>query len=99
MKPFELPELTGTAVPTQSASLDLLGDMELDVRIDLGRAYVQRDDLLRVGQGAIVPLDKTTEEPIDIFAGGRLVARGEPLVLDGNLCVRVKEMISGVAAV
>jgi flagellar motor switch protein FliN len=99
MEPLELPELTGAPIPTQNASLEALTDIDLDVRIDLGRAYVHREDLLRLGPGAIVPLDKAADEPVDVFAGGRLIARGQVVVLDGKICVRVTEMVTGMAAV
>jgi len=99
MERLQLPPLTGQAVPTQDASLDLLGNVELDVRIDFGRAYLRREESTELDRGAIVPLDKTADEPVDIFAGGRLIARGEVLVLDGNYAVRVTELVAGTAAV
>jgi len=99
MERFELPKLTGTPVPTQGASLDVPSDMELDVRIDFGRTYLQREDLRRLAGGAIVPLDKTADEPVDVFVGGWLIARGEILVLDGNLCVRLTKLTTGAETV
>ncbi|HLA84371.1 MAG TPA: FliM/FliN family flagellar motor switch protein [Thermoguttaceae bacterium] len=99
MEPFQLPPLAGTPVLTQKASLDALADVEIDVRIDLGRAYLHRADASELGPGAIVPLDRAADAPVDVLAGGRLIARGELLVLDGKYCVRVTELVAGMAAV
>ena len=93
-----LPELTGTVAPTETPTLDFLNDVELDVRIDLGRTYMRLDDVLKLRPGDLVTLDKAAEDPVDIFAGGRLIARGEILVLDGYYGVRVTELATGVAA-
>jgi len=99
MERFQFPELTGTAATTETASLDLLGNVELDVRIDLGHAYMRLEDALRLGPGAVVPLDRSVDEPVDVFAGGRLIARGEILVLDDHFGVRVTELVTGIVAV
>ena len=53
------------------------------------------EDVLKLQRGAVIPLDKLASDPIDIFVNGRLVARGEVLVLNDNFCVRVAELISG----
>lgn len=98
IEPFSLPRLEGEAVPTEIATLDALGRMELDVAIDLGRAYVRPVDLARLTPGAIVPLDKPANAPVDIFVHGRLLARGEAIVLDGKICVRVTELVSAGSA-
>jgi len=81
--------LSGTAAPTETPTLDVLDDMELDLRIDLGQAYMRLDDVLRLEPGAVVSLDNAAEEPVDVVVGGQVIARGELLVLDGRYCVRV----------
>ena len=86
---FTFPELSGTAAPTETPTLDVLDDMELDLRIDLGQAYMRLDDVLRLEPGAVVSLDNAAEEPVDVVVGGQVIARGELLVLDGRYCVRV----------
>lgn len=95
MERFELQELDGSSVPTCEASLELPGDMELDVTIELGRTYLERDDAMHLSGGSIVPLNKSAQQPVDILAGGRLIARGEPVVLDGKIGVRVTELVAG----
>jgi flagellar motor switch protein FliN/FliY len=53
------------------------------------------EDVLRLKQGAVVTLDKLAGDPVDIYANGRLIARGEVLVLNDNFCVRVAELVTG----
>ena len=71
-------------------------DETLDLRIELGRTYVCRDEVQKLRAGAVVPLDNAAGDLVDLYAGGQLIARGEVLTLDGNLGVRVVELISRV---
>ncbi len=98
VQPFELKDLFGAAPANERASMDLLRDVQLDLKIELGRTQMQLEDVLRMKQGAVVTLDKLAGDPVDIYANGRLIARGEVLVLNDNFCVRVAELISGDAA-
>ncbi len=74
--------------------MELLGDVELDVSIELGRTDMVVEDVLRLGQGAVVELDKLAGDPVDVLVNGRLVARGEVLVLNDNFCIRVSEIVA-----
>lgn len=76
--------------------LGLLDDVELDVRIELGRTDMYIEDVLRLGEGSVVQLDKNAGDPVDIYVNDRLVARGEVLVLNENFCVRVNDIISPI---
>ncbi|MED5287078.1 MAG: flagellar motor switch protein FliN, partial [Planctomycetota bacterium] len=80
---------------TEHATLDLLRDVELDLKIELGRTQMHLDEVLRLKRGSVVSLDKLAGDPVDVYVNGRLVARGEVLVLNDNFCVRVAELISG----
>lgn len=95
LAPFELKDLTGSRPNTQKASLSLLRDVELDLRIELGRTHMYLEDVLQLRKGTVVALDKLAGDPVDIFVNGRLVARGEILVLNDNFCVRVADLVSG----
>jgi flagellar motor switch protein FliN/FliY len=92
---FELKDLSGAPASTERASLELLRDVELDLRIELGRTQMYLEDVLQLRRGSVVPLDKLAGDPVDVYVNGRLVARGEVLVLNDNFCVRVAELISG----
>jgi flagellar motor switch protein FliN len=95
VKPFEFKDLFGAQPANEQASLDLLNDVQLDLKIELGRTHMHLEDVLRLKQGAVVTLDKLAGDPVDIYANGRLIARGEVLVLNDNFCVRVAELIAG----
>jgi len=94
---FQFEELTGAAPSQDNATLDLIRDVELDLKIELGRTNMYLEDVLRLRKGSVVPLDKLAGDPVDIYVNDRLVARGEVLVLNDNFCVRVAELIAGVA--
>jgi flagellar motor switch protein FliN len=98
VKPFEFQDLFGAQPANEQASLDLLNDVQLDLKIELGRTQMHLEDVLRLKQGAVVTLDKLAGDPVDIYANGRLIARGEVLVLNDNFCVRVAELIANDAA-
>ncbi len=83
---------------TDAATLDLVGDVELDLSIELGRTRMHLEEVLKLNKGAVVPLDKLAGDPVDIYVNGRLVARGEVLVLNDNFCVRVAELVVGTSA-
>jgi flagellar motor switch protein FliN/FliY len=98
MKPFEFRSLSGRAPNTDSATLDLLRDVQLDLKIELGRTHMQLEEVLQLKTGAVVTLDKLAGDPVDIFVNGRLIARGEVLVMNDNFCVRVAELFAGESA-
>jgi flagellar motor switch protein FliN/FliY len=92
---FRFEELRGAPASTETATLDLISDVELDLKIELGRTQMYLEDVLKLRRGSVVPLDKLAGDPVDIFVNGRLIARGEVLVMNDNFCVRVAELIAG----
>lgn len=96
LKPFDLKNLAGSPPSTEKATLELLRDVELDLRIELGRTHMYLEDVLKLRRGSVVSLDKLAGDPVDVYVNGRLVARGEVLVLNNNFSVRVAELISSV---
>ena len=79
---------------TVGGGIDMLSDVELDVRIELGRTEMMVEDVLQLGTGSVVELDKLAGDPVDVFVNGRRVARGEVLVLNDNFCIRVSEVVA-----
>ncbi|MND01172.1 Flagellar motor switch protein FliN [compost metagenome] len=53
------------------------------------------EEVLKLKRGSVVALDKLAGDPVDVFVNGRMVARGEVLVLNDNFCVRVTELVAG----
>jgi len=77
-----------------SANIDMLVDVPLRVKIELGRNRMSLEDILRLKEGSIVELDKLAGDPLDVLVNDRLVAKGEVLVLNDNFCVRITEIIN-----
>jgi flagellar motor switch protein FliN/FliY len=92
-KPFTLADLGATLSKSKKETLDLLSDVQLHVRIELGRTRMYVEDVLQLGDGAVVELDKLAGDPVDVFVNDRHVARGEVLVLNDNFCVRINEIL------
>jgi len=78
--------------------IDLLGDVNLNVKIELGRTRMLVEDVLRLDSGSVVELDKLAGDPVDVYVNGQPVARGEVLVLNDNFCVRINEILSTAQA-
>lgn len=92
--PFELPSFSGAAGNGAPAPIDLLSDVDLQVKIELGRTRMLVEDVLKLADGAVIELDKLAGDPVDIYVNERHVARGEVLVLNDNFCVRINEILS-----
>ncbi|MDR1479579.1 MAG: flagellar motor switch protein FliN [Planctomycetaceae bacterium] len=92
---FQFPEFGGTVPSAEHATLDQISEVELNVKIELGRTDMYLEDVLKLRKGSVVPLDKTAGDPVDIYVNGRLLARGEVLVMNENFCVRVAELLAG----
>ncbi len=91
---FESPEFdSGGSSSGKRSDMDLLSDVHMNVRIELGRTKMFVEDVLRLGDGAVVELDKLAGDPVDVYVNDRKVARGEVLVLNDNFCVRISEIV------
>jgi flagellar motor switch protein FliN/FliY len=95
ISPFQLRDFSSAPASGEKATIDLLRDVDLDVRIELGRTQMYLEDVLKLRRGAVVPLEKLAGDPVDIFVNGRLIARGEVLVMNDNFCIRVAELLAG----
>jgi flagellar motor switch protein FliN/FliY len=85
-------EKTETKAPQRD--IDFLLDIPLEVTVELGRARMAVRDLLQLGQGSILELDKSAGEPLEILVNNRLVARGEVVVVNERFGIRLTEVIS-----
>jgi flagellar motor switch protein FliN len=90
---FSLNDLTPTSDPHDRQPIDLLGEVEMDLRIELGRTEMRLEEVLQLRSGSVVALDKLAGDPVDVYVNGRLIARGEVLVLNDNFCIRVTELV------
>jgi len=106
-KPIERPEpqvevrqaafqpLTKAPVYNSPRNIDLILDVPLEISVVLGKTKKNIRDILNLGTGSLIELDKLAEEPVDILVNGKKVAYGEVVVVDENFGVRITSIISG----
>jgi flagellar motor switch protein FliN/FliY len=75
-------------------NLDLLMNVSLGLSAELGRRTMRLGELLRLGAGAIVDLDRRADAPVDLYVNGRLIARGEIVAVDERFGVRITEVVA-----
>jgi len=80
--------------PSSRNNVDLILDVQLNVAVELGRARMQVRDVLGLGPGSVVELDKHAGEPVEVVVNNKTVARGEVVVIDENFGVRITEIVS-----
>ena len=80
-------------LPTSSQDLEAVYDIPVQVSAVLGKSTMQVSQLLKLGRGAIVELDRKVGEAIDIYVNNRLVARGEVVVVEDRLGITMTEII------
>lgn len=78
---------------TQQENIDLIMDVPLEVTVELGRTHKSIKEILEFGPGTIIELDKIAGEPIDVFVNGKLVAKGEVVVIEESFGIRVTDII------
>jgi flagellar motor switch protein FliN/FliY len=83
-----------TAADGAARPLDFILDIPLEISVELGRTRMVINDLLQLGQGSVVELSKLAGEPLEIFVNGKLVARGEVVVVNEKFGVRVTDIVS-----
>ncbi len=77
-------------------NLDFILDIPLKVTVELGRTEVMIKDLLQLGQGSVLELDKLAGEPLEILVNGKLVAKGEVVVVNEKFGIRLTDIISPI---
>ncbi|MEM9711753.1 MAG: flagellar motor switch phosphatase FliY [Actinomycetota bacterium] len=93
VSPATYPELSAVTQPASPADLALLSDVALSVTVELGRTLLPVRDVLDLAEGSVVELDRPAGAPVDILVNGTLVARGDVVVVDDELGVRISEVL------
>ena len=75
-------------------NMDFLLDIPLDITVELGKSKITIGDLLKLGQGSVVELDKLTNQPLQIFVNKKLMGEGEVVVVNEKFAVRLMNIIS-----
>lgn len=91
-----------TAAAAKSAgarSLDFIMDVVLQVTVEVGRARMTIQDLLQLGQGSVIELEKLAGESLDIYVNGQHMAKGEAVIVNEKFGVRILEIVSPEARV
>ncbi len=89
---------TQTDTPATDSNTNLFSQVPIEITISVGKARPKIQELLNLEQNAVLPLDKRIEDPVDLYIGDRLIARGELQELDGEqegqLAVRLTEVVN-----
>jgi flagellar motor switch protein FliN/FliY len=79
-------------------NLKLVMDVELNVSLRFGQRQLPLREVLELSSGSVIELDRLVDEPVDLFLDGKLIARGEAVIVDGNYGLRVTEIPQPVAS-
>lgn len=90
----QLSNLTQSSVPEESGNIGLIMDVNMEMTVELGRTKKPIREILSMGEGTIIELDKLAGEPVDILVNHKLIANGEVVVIDENFGVRVTKIVS-----
>ena len=82
------------ADPTSDTDIGLLLEVPLAISVELGRTSLTIRELLALGQGSILQLDRHAGEPVDVLVNGKRLARGEVVVIDEDFGIRVTEVVT-----
>ena len=78
-----------------AAARSLVMDIPVSLSVELGQTQLEVRDVLALAAGSVIELNKLQEEPVDIRINGRLIARGEIVLVKNNLAVKITELING----
>lgn len=94
VNPINFPSLQQSGSSSQlPPNLELLLDVQMALTVELGRTKKYVKEILSLGEGSIIELDKLAGEPVDLLVNGKLIARGEVVVIDENFGVRVTDIV------
>jgi flagellar motor switch protein FliN/FliY len=91
-RPVEFPSVSGERPRTGQLPLDRFYDVSVTISVELGRVAMPIGDLLKLGEGSVIELDRMVNEPVEIMAQGVQLARGDIVAVDGQYAVRISEV-------
>ncbi|MDR0642857.1 MAG: flagellar motor switch protein FliN [Treponema sp.] len=94
VQPVQFPSLSPHTTPQEAGNISLIMDVYMEMTVELGRTRKLIKEILGMGEGTIIELDKLAGEPVDILVNHKLIAKGEVVVIDENFGVRVTEIVS-----
>ncbi|HCF49402.1 MAG TPA: flagellar motor switch phosphatase FliY [Syntrophomonas sp.] len=96
VQPVQFASLHEFPLGSMPQNIGLIMDVPLDVSVELGKARKTIKEVLELQQGSIIQLDKMAGEPVDLLVNGKLIARGEVVVIDENYGIRITAIISPI---
>ena len=90
----EFRQLQEPVAASAAHNIELLMDVDLPISIELGRTRMSIADILSLGPGSVVELNKLAGEPVDLLVGHKVVARGEVVIVDENLGMRITQLMT-----
>ncbi|WP_311315618.1 flagellar motor switch protein FliN [Neobacillus niacini] len=95
-KPFVFQDLPDEPEKSEeeSVNLNMLMDISLELVVELGRTKKKINEVLELSQGSIIELDRVSGEPVDVLINGKIVAKGEVVVIDDYFGIRVTEILN-----
>jgi flagellar motor switch protein FliN/FliY len=79
----------------ETSSKNLIMDIPVSLSVELGQTQLEVREVLHLGAGSVIELNKLQEEPVDLRINGRLVARGEVILIKNSLAVKISELVNG----
>ncbi len=89
----------GGTMEAPDRNLDLLLDVQIPVSVEVGATQMPLDEILKLVPGSIITLDKKAEEPVDLRVNGKLVARGEVVMVDDTYGLRITQVLDAAARI
>ncbi len=99
LEEFGEPEAAGGTSDIPSQNIDFILDIPLEVTVELGHTAMLINDLLQLGQGSVIELNKLAGEPLEILVNRKLIARGEVVVVNEKFGVRLTDIVSPIERV
>lgn len=93
VKPADFPDLSGAPAAAGKPNIDLVKDIKVTLTVELGRTEMLIQDILELTPGKVIELDRLAGEPLDIVVNGKLLAKGEVVVVDENFGVRLTSIV------
>ena len=82
------------AVKDPNINLDLVMDIDLPISVRFGQTEMSLENVLKLGNGSVIELDRLADEPVDLLVNNKLLARGEVVVADGHYAIRITQVES-----
>ena len=99
VQPVSFGQLGAGAAGGESKNLDLLLDVEIPISVEVGRTQLSLEEVLKLVPGSVIALDKKAEEPVDLRVNGKLVARGEVVLVDDTYGLRITQILDAAGRI